>query len=138
MGDEVLAVSKIFTATGGYQFRSVNRRTVYLHVEIAERALGRRLPPGAEIHHVDGDPKNNDPSNIVICPNHEYHMLLHQRMRALEVCGRAHWRPCQVCGRYGDPATMRPHRRQFYHQACKADEARARRQRVKETQCPMI
>lgn len=123
---------KVFVAKGGYLYRSSKTGSRYLHLEIAEAALGRPLPPEAELHHVDGNPANNA-GNLVICPNHEYHMLLHQRQRALERCGHADWRPCKVCGRYADPATMMPQYKQFYHRACKAEEARARRQRVKES-----
>lgn len=122
---------KTFTAPGGYQFNTIKHRTVYLHVQIAERALGKPLPVNAELHHIDGNPRNNAAGNLVICPDHRYHMLLHQRQRALDQCGNASWRPCQVCGTYGDPESMRPHYRQFYHRSCKADEARKRRAKEK-------
>lgn len=51
------------------------------HVVIAERALGKPLPVGAEVHHVDEDVKNNRHSNLVICQDHAYHRLLHARRR---------------------------------------------------------
>src|SRR5947208_11802270 len=60
---------------------------VYEHVLVAEAALGHPLPPRAEIHHVDGNPRNNTPSNLVICPDHAYHMLLHVRTRILRAGG---------------------------------------------------
>lgn len=123
---------KIIEVTGGYLARMVNRRTVYLHVEVGEKALGKALPQGAEMHHVDGDPKNNTPTNLVICPNHEYHMLLHQRQRALSACGHADWRPCHLCGVYDEVTNMRPHYKQFYHRACMAQKSRAQRARIKE------
>lgn len=52
-----------------------------LHVDIAEKALGKPLPRGAEVHHADGDTHNNQNSNLVICQGRAYHMLLHARMR---------------------------------------------------------
>src|SRR5262245_59260878 len=53
------------------------------HVLLAEKALGRPLPPAAEVHHVDERRGNNTPSNLVICENREYHKLLHRRRRVL-------------------------------------------------------
>lgn len=119
--------AKVWIATGGYLFQSIKKRTSYLHSQIAERALGHPLPPGAELHHIDGNPANNEPGNLVICPNHEYHMLLHQRTRALEACGNAGWRKCKICCTYDDPALMRPTYKQFYHRACGTEQSRQRR-----------
>jgi len=54
---------------------------VYEHVIIAERALGRFLPSGAEVHHVDRNSLNNARGNLVICQDKAYHKLLHYRQR---------------------------------------------------------
>ena len=50
------------------------------HIVIAEKVLGKPLPPKAEIHHVDSNCSNNKNSNLVICENHSYHFLLHKRI----------------------------------------------------------
>jgi hypothetical protein len=80
--------------------RANRRGWVYEHVFVAQRALGKPLRRGAEVHHVDGDTRNNDPRNLVICHDRAYHMLLHQRQRALDACGDPDARKCDICHTY--------------------------------------
>jgi hypothetical protein len=53
------------------------------HVAIAEQVLGRPLPKGACVHHIDGNKANNSHDNLVICENQTYHFLLHSRAKLL-------------------------------------------------------
>ncbi len=39
---------------------------VYQHILVAEKVLGKYLPEGAEVHHVDGNGKDNRNDNLVI------------------------------------------------------------------------
>lgn len=54
------------------------------HILVAEAALGRHLPTSAEVHHVDGDGRNNARRNLVICQDKAYHKLLHWRERVIK------------------------------------------------------
>lgn len=74
--------------TSGYVLVSVgDGEQIREHILIAEKALGKPLPDGVVVHHHDGDRSNNDPSNLVICENNAYHMLLHKRQRVLDAGG---------------------------------------------------
>lgn len=54
----------------------------YEHRLLAEKALGKPLPEGAVVHHMGSPDDNHGPFKLVICPDQEYHMLLHKRMEA--------------------------------------------------------
>lgn len=60
---------------------------VYAHILVAEKALGKLLPFGAEVHHVDRNARNNENSNLVICEDRQYHFLLHRRQRIVDAGG---------------------------------------------------
>lgn len=67
---------------------------------VAEQALGCPLPPGAEVHHVDGNRRNDVPSNLVICQDHGYHLLLHRRATVVKRGGNPNTqRLCWKCDR---------------------------------------
>lgn len=108
-------------------------RRVDEHILIAEKALGRKLPEGVEIHHVDGNGFNNSPNNLVICPDSAYHNLLHQRQRAFDACGNYNWRKCPYCKQYDDPANLVFHKgNQPAHLTCKSAYLREYRAKHKE------
>lgn len=79
---------------------------VFEHILIAERALGKFLPKGAVIHHVDGDKANNAPNNLVICQDNNYHRLLHIRTRGLKEYGNVQARKCVVCKQWDMPKNL--------------------------------
>ena len=108
------------TVHDGYVRYNVGGRLVREHQLIAEKALGKPLPPGVQIHHWDEDKQNNDPSNLVVCPNDAYHKLLHLRQRAMNECGEPNYRKCQFCGQWDDPSSMKYNSRMFHHAACRS------------------
>jgi len=105
-----------------------------VHIANAEKALGKPLPEKAVVHHVDGNPANNANSNLVICQDHTYHMLLHRRARALKECGDPNKRICVYCNKWDDPYNLYFPPGQFSgrHKACQAEYDRQLYQRKKE------
>lgn len=103
----------------GYRAIRMNDRYVLEHVAVAEKAIGKRLPAGARVHHVDGNRLNNEPSNLVICPDDAYHALLHRRQEAMDAAGNPNYRKCQFCKEWDDPANLKVVSLGGYHRECK-------------------
>lgn len=74
-----------------YKTAKFEGRKISRHRKIAMNALGKKLPPGAVVHHLDLDPFNNDPTNLVVCPDLEYRRLLIERTRAVARGDVAAW-----------------------------------------------
>lgn len=103
------------------------------HILIAERALGKPLPEGVQVHH-PGDVSDN--GCIVICQDQNYHLLLHIRARALGDCGNANYRKCKFCQEYDDPDNLYVqqsvgHGWNVYHMECVRENDRRRPRRMK-------
>lgn len=64
----------------GYVMVKVDNVLTYEHRVLAEKALGKKLPEGAIVHHTGAPDDNYGHFKLVICPSQEYHMLLHKRM----------------------------------------------------------
>jgi hypothetical protein len=116
---------------GGYKLveapkdrRSESYSGIAEHTLVAERSLGKRLPAGAQVHHVDEDRKNNKPANLVVCQDQTYHKLLHRRMVALRECGHADWRRCGICKQWSPPDDLWIGKEWCAHRSCNAKRAR--------------
>lgn len=78
----------------GYRRVKVNGRSILEHVLVWEEAEGRKVPPGHDIHHRDGDKLNNDRSNLQLVTK-----LEHKRIHSgCELRDGEWWKPCGVCG----------------------------------------
>lgn len=47
------------------------------HRIVAEEMLGRSLKKNEVVHHIDGNKKNNHPSNLLVLPSQREHAALH-------------------------------------------------------------
>src|SRR4051794_4353929 len=61
----------------GYRYLCVDGVRIAEHRHIVEQREGRKLTSNEVVHHVDGDPLNNDPENLVLLSRGE-----HQRLHA--------------------------------------------------------
>lgn len=107
--------------------------TQRIHILRAERALGGKLPPGAEVHHADGSKDADAP--LVICPSRAYHRLLHARMRIQAAGGNPNTqRICGTCKQLRLIAEMVSRHDEPTNRckACLAGLARARTERNRE------
>ena len=106
------------------------------HKLVAEEALGKPLPPGAVVHHIDEQCDNNARNNLVICQDDFYHKILHRRMKALRESGNASARRCLYCHKWDLPEHLSIKPRwngkrgsQAYHLVCMARYQREKKLR---------
>lgn len=84
--------------SGRYKQRSVLGRELTEHVLVVEQVMGKPLPRGAHVHHVDNNGRNNAHANLVVCQDIRYHKLLHARQRIHDAGGNPNTqRLCSLC-----------------------------------------
>jgi len=114
-----------------FEWNYIKTREGYPHRLMAEAALGKPLPPKAEVHHM-GDMRDN--TLLVLCPDRAYHMELHRRMRSMEACGDPNKYRCVYCKEYDDEENLYVRRRpspsgiEARHRRCHTDAERKRRE----------
>jgi hypothetical protein len=124
----------VYIKTPGHP-RARTNNNVLEHILIAEAAMGKLLPISAVVHHTDEKKGRIDPRGLVICPDDNYHRLLHMRSRALAACGNADWRKCKICKNYDDPKNLRIDGNpggDCFHAACNIAVCKDRYWRTKE------
>jgi hypothetical protein len=119
---------------GGYVALNEDGRRIFEHRDIAEKALGKPLPPNAVVHH-HGKEKADNKKNLVLCQDQAYHLLLHIRTRALEACGNVNYRKCVYCTQHDDPSKMTAKKTngkepQYFHAECRSAYRRSAKRRA--------
>ncbi|WP_416148933.1 HNH endonuclease [Salipaludibacillus sp. HK11] len=71
----------------GKNTRNAKRNGIYIHRLLAEKYLRSELLPDEEVHHVDLNPLNNRPENLVVLKKGE-HSALHSSMKVRDKNGR--------------------------------------------------
>ena len=71
---------------------------VYEHIVQAECTIGRELLDNECVHHLDGDPANNHPSNLLVMDRSQ-HSKLHQWLRGRGTEPKRRVVRCLVCGK---------------------------------------
>jgi hypothetical protein len=104
--------------------RADNWGYIFEHIFIVEKALGKFLPKDAVCHPFNEIKSDNSNRNLVLCENDKYHKLLHQRARALKLCGNANFEICQYCKQYDNPELMYCSKKNRYHKSCRNEHYR--------------
>lgn len=79
----------LYRRKDGYVFycywdtEEMKNRTIYVHREVMEKSLGRALKKGETVHHIDGNPGNNDIENLQLLSSNRDHSLLHGKEKTI-------------------------------------------------------
>lgn len=89
------------------------RGRVIQHRKVAQEMLGRELFEGEVVHHIDGDKRNNDPTNLIVFKTQNDHIRWHQielqdpsrlvlhedgAFSVIEKGKNGKMKPCNICG----------------------------------------
>ena len=83
---EKLREAKLGKGEGKTYTKTFGRHT---HRIVAEQLLGRPLRPGEVVHHIDGNKRNNDPSNLMVFASQKEHAAWHAAAKRGEVMSDA-------------------------------------------------
>ena len=87
-----------------------NGKKVRAHRWLMEQHLGRTLLPTEHVHHRDGNPLNNEMSNLEVMTAKD-HMRLHKQKTV--------WvRRCMACGRFFTPTGRKRHTKKCCSSRC--------------------
>jgi hypothetical protein len=120
-------MAKTYINVIGYEITTKHK---YVHREVAEKALGRKLRTTEVVHHVDYNKQNNSPNNLVIC-SPTYHGLIHARTDAVNAGFNPNTHSlCSECKTYHPSAEFPKNRnkKSGVHNVCKTKSNQIRKQ----------
>ena len=62
----------------GYHQYHNGKTWIWTHRRVAEKKMGSKILPGYEVHHINGNKRDNRPKNLVVLSK-KAHMKLHKR-----------------------------------------------------------
>lgn len=86
MTDDVKAKLSLRKLGNGNQKSYQKLKGRHVHRTIAEMVIGRKLEAGEIVHHIDGNKRNNHPSNLEVIKNQSQHAFLHVKRRLDNEC----------------------------------------------------
>lgn len=115
--------------SSGYPVMTLNYQLVYVHRHIMEQALGRKLLPNEEVHHIDGKRSNNDLTNLRVCTSRAEHLAQHRQELLQKLGLPIHFRKCPFCKTWADPSELvtkvRGKSVSYFHAACNSSYMKA-------------
>jgi HNH endonuclease len=102
------------------------------HTRLAEKAVGKKLPITAQVHHFNKNRQDNSPGNLVVCQDSAYHALIHMRQKAYAACGNKTFRKCSYCKLWDNPENMKcrfskKQGDEYRHRSCHSEYERFRK-----------
>jgi hypothetical protein len=109
--------------------RSRSNGFVLEHIVVAEKKYGRFINKPEVVHHIDENPKNNNPDNLMLFANNTEHKNFHMQERAFAETGNRDYRRCVFCKQYDSPENLifMPDKTAMLHIKCRSEYDRQRR-----------
>ena len=67
----------------GYEYYIDYDKKVFIHRKLIEDIIGRKLTILEIVHHIDGNPSNNDKENLLLCPDNSAHQQIHNQLQQI-------------------------------------------------------
>ncbi len=117
------AGGKRFVTSTGYIGVTVSRDQhsggfVLEHRMVMETIMGRALRSNEHVHHVDGNKRNNDPSNLLVVTNSQHHALHDVERSAIALSKRIEL-VCETCGLAYNRPKNRAEESRYCSNACR-------------------